>query len=301
MSRSLAGDLDGTPVETVDDCLLCGDSAVAWDPRWDGLLALVPPYRTRRCRRCGLRWLSPRPGPEACQIIYGDDHYFHSGVVAAYSQYAEERASHFRRRAEGLARDGIRTLLDYGAATGEFVAAARKAGIDAAGVEFSADARRDAIARHGVHLLSPEAMEQVDCRFDAIHMNHVLEHMPDPLSHLRWCHGRLREGGLLVSEVPHQFDNLTDRLRRLRGIGGRQQGFDAFSVHHMYFFTPSTYRKIVEAAGFRVESLFTLLSDNPYIRSRARRLLERGLRVVAARFRTGDAIEVRARKAARGA
>lgn len=300
MSRSLAAALDGMPVEAVDGCLLCANAGVAADPRWDRLLALVPPYVTRRCCRCGLRWLSPRPGAEARLVIYGNDHYFHSGVVADYSQFAEERSSHFRLRAEALARAGVRTLLDYGAATGEFVAAAKRAGIDATGVEVSADARREAVAKHDVHLLSPEAMEQVNRKFDAVHMNHVLEHMPDPLSHLRWCHHRLREGGLLVSEVPYQFDNLTDRLRRLRGSGGRQQEFNAFSVHHTYFFTPANYRKIVEAAGFRVEFLVTPLSDNPYIRSGARRFLEWTLRAAATCFRTGDAIEIHARKPRRG-
>jgi hypothetical protein len=129
-------------------------------------------------------------------------------------------------------------------------------------------------------------------------MNHVLEHMPDPVNHLKWCLDKLQPGGALVVEVPRQFDNDADRLRRLAGRGGKQQTFDAFSLHHTYFFAPRTLRKACEFAGFEITSIRTLITPNPNIGSKKRRLLEQLLAWSARKRLGGDAIEVYAIKPA---
>src|SRR4029453_5569035 len=98
--------------------------------------------------------------------------------ITDYAQYADQRHARFAQRAVLLSEMGARTVLDYGAATGDFVAAAREAGLDWAGGEFSSAGREDA-ARKGIALLPPNASLGT---FDAIHMNHVLEHMPDPVA-----------------------------------------------------------------------------------------------------------------------
>ena len=147
-------------------------------------------------------------------------------------------------------------------------------------------------------LLPPEEGATLDRQFDAIHMNHVLEHMPDPLEHLQWCLQRLRPGGMLVAEVPRQFENDADRLRRLVGSGGKQHALDAFSLHHTYFFTPGTLRKCSELAGFEVDSLETLITPNPAIRSATRRTVEKILAWSAKRRLGGDVIVIHAIKPA---
>ena len=289
---SLESDLSHTGVQSVRECVVCGQSRTVRDDRWAELLALPSRYGVQRCAQCGLRWLSPRPDEPGLEIIYSGEHYFHSGGVTDYGQYADQRRARFAERAALLGEMGARTVLDYGAATGEFVAAARQAGLDSTGVEFSAAAREDA-ARKGIDLLPPDAPLGT---FDAIHMNHVLEHMPDPVAHLRWCHDHLNAGGVLAIEVPQQFDNAADQLRRLTGKGGRQAEFDAFSVHHTYFFTPATLREACTLAGFHVETLRTAITPNPNIGSAKRRLLESLLAWSAAHRMTGDVIELYARK-----
>lgn len=282
--------LADAPTEGVDDCVLCGVAGVD-DSRWAGLLALPPPYGVRRCPKCKLRWLSPRPGPQGLSILYSAEHYFHSGEGTGYATFVAERSEHFRARLREMVShigQGGR-ILDYGAATGEFVAIATEMGLEAVGVEFSEAARLEALDK-GVRLLAPD--QEVAGPFDAIHMNHVLEHMPDPLAHLRWCHSMLRPGGLLVVEVPSQFDNDFDALKRALGRGGKQAGFDAFSLHHTYFFTPRNMAAMFARAGFSVQRVRTFVPSQRPATSWKRQVLRSLLWLADKAHRGGDVIEV---------
>lgn len=257
--------LRNLPVETVGDCLLCGGVAGQHDHRWYEYLGLIQPFDILRCPRCELRWLSPRPDAEGYRKLYSSDMYFggKGASPADYSDEAKNRMDYWRARVRTAvaALGGNRptvSFLDYGAATGEFVRVALEEGHACTGMELSADARAAAKARNGVSLLSPEQMEEISSmRFDVIHMNHVLEHMPNPLAHLYWCANRLNSDGLLVLEVPQQFDNDLDRLRRWLRAGGKRPHFDAYSLHHTYFFNPGTMAALLRKAGFQIKTLTT--------------------------------------------
>lgn len=257
--------LRNLPVETVRHCLLCKEVEGQHDDRWCRYLALVEPYDILRCPRCALRWLSPRPDAEGYRTLYSSDMYFggEGASPAGYRDEAKNRVDYWRARVRTasamLERNGpALAFFDYGAATGEFVRVALEEGHACIGVELSADARAEAKTRNGVSLLAPEQMEEIgDMRFDVIHMNHVLEHMPNPLTHLRWCANRLNAQGLLILEVPQQFDNDLDRLRRWLRAGGKRPRFDAYSLHHTYFFNPDTMTILLRKAGFQIKALAT--------------------------------------------
>lgn len=259
------GQLRNLPIETIRDCLLCVGVAGERDRRWYRYLGLVEPYDILRCPQCGLRWLSPRPDVEGYRKLYSSEMYFGgSGASPAdYQDEAKNRVDYWRVRVRTAAAmlGGNRpttSFLDYGAATGEFVRVALEEGHACIGMELSADARAEAKVRNGVSLLSPDQLEAINAaRFDVIHMNHVLEHMPNPLAHLRWCADRLAPGGLLILEVPQQFDNDLDRLRRWLHLGGRRAHLDAYSLHHTYFFNPTTMTTLLGMAGFKIKSLAT--------------------------------------------
>lgn len=283
--------------EDVPKCAICAAGGVR-DERWSRLLCLPSPFGVLRCTRCTLRWLSPRPTAKGYDLLYSDRHYFMASDLPGYAGFAAQRRSLFRSRMRRLKRTGaIQSILDFGAATGEFVAIARDEGIRAEGIEFSRDAREAASAKLGITLFSPAELNKLPEQFDAIHMNHVLEHMPDPAEHLRWCSDRLASGGTIIIEVPNQFDNDADRLRRAVTGGGRQARFDAFSVHHTYFFSPRSLMALVRQAGFdnlHVRTTVTQPSGNLSVK---RRLLGAALNVANRLHHGGDAIELWARRA----
>lgn len=300
MNDSWQQQLRGLPVEEVPNCILCGAAGKA-DRRWSEYLGLVPPFGALYCATCRLRWLSPRPDAEGYKQLYSDALYF-GGKGAApegYAELAKGRVGYFRTRirtvGEIAAAGRPLTILDYGAATGEFVRAARDEGHECTGIELSADARATAKAMNNVSLLSADEAEQVsEMQFDVVHMNHVLEHMPNPLSHLRWCHRILRPGGLLVIEVPQQFDNDLDRLRRWLHVGGRQMRFDAYSLHHTYFFTPHAMALFLPRFGFGTLKLTTFDPNSaPLWPFSAKNVILRTLLGLADRLHSGgNVIEV---------
>lgn len=252
-------DLTTLPTEERPACPLHPRAEAAADPRAAELLGLPPPYGVLRCRRCRLRWLSPRPTEDGYTTLYSYEVYFEGGSVESYARLAKRRRPYFRRRLErieAVAGPAPLHLLDVGAATGGFVAEAAARGHRAVGYEPSAGARREAARRHGLALAGGR-LEDLAPRgpFDVAHLNHVVEHLPDPLALLATVAGLLRPGGVLVVEVPQQFGNALDPVKRL--FGGGRRGLDPYSLHHTYFFAPGNLRELLQAAGFAVAQMRT--------------------------------------------
>ena len=249
-------------VEEVATCIICQDSPVSVDPEFGRHLGLIEPYRIRSCDRCGLRWLSPRPTATGYADLYSYENYFDgSASVEHYPTLAAARRPYFshrlRRIEKMLPGHDCLALLEIGSATGEFVAEARRRGHTATGIELSPGARAMANKNYGIDLLDTP-VDELDkgLRFDVIHMNHVFEHLPYPARTLAECYSRLRPGGLLVLEVPQQIYNDLDRLKRLLRLARTPQ-FNAYSLHHTYFYTPGTLELILHKSGFSTLKLAT--------------------------------------------
>lgn len=294
-------DLRSLPIESVQECELCGDSPVRDDESFARLLGLQQPYAVACCQQCGLRWLSPRPSAEGYAEIYRFDHYFAGeGAVEQYDELLNGRRRYFADRLDSIRQlfeqNSTISILDIGAATGEFVQEARKRQMDATGIELSEGARATAFQRYGIELLACEMDSLEGGRFDVIHMNHVLEHLPSPLAALRSCQRLLREGGYVVLEVPQQLLNDLDRAKRLFGKGNA--AFNIYSLHHTYFYNPSNFRFLLEKAGFDVQSLATANSSRTPITpfSLKNAALRVFLGVADLLHQGGNIIEVYARK-----
>lgn len=261
------------PKETVVNCILCNAAISYENKRFTNYLALPHPYQILNCSDCDLSWLSPRPTITGYAEVYSDQHYFGSGESSPenYQELVSQRLFYYRKRVQWLKylmrKNTPLSILDYGAATGNFVAVARQEGHLCDGVELSGDARLTAIKTLGIKLLSANESQTLNHgQFDVVHMNHVLEHMPDPIGHLQWCRDVLNKDGLLLIEVPNQFHNDLDRVRRFFRVGGKQKIFNSYSLHHTYFFTPSSMRRLMQKSGFEIVKIRTFNPDQAPLR-----------------------------------
>ena len=136
-------------------------------------------------------------------------------------------------------------LLDLGCGDGCFVNLANKNGVAAIGVDKSAPASSGLISS------SIEDFEP-NQKFDAVTLFHVLEHLQSPGLVLEKMATLLKEGGVLVVEVP-LIGSLTERVL----------GRDYFAYRdpsHLHFFTKNKFLDLLREAGWRVEKKgFTLL------------------------------------------
>lgn len=225
-------------------CPLCGGEQFAPLARHDRNLIGI---ETVGCRQCGLVQTNPRPSAEGLDTFYRD-HYrlFYQGARTPDAAYIATlnkdvrlaKTAAFFSEGIGIGRDAV--ILDFGCGEGSLFAALRKAGFTGAfyGVELNASFGEFA-SRHGNALVSNtiRAPEPVDL----VVVNHVLEHLADPVGTLHQLGSLLKpESGRLYVDVPdvEEYASIND-----------------LHIAHIYHFSTRTLRCLVEKAGFTVERI----------------------------------------------
>jgi SAM-dependent methyltransferase len=270
----------------VRSCPVCGSESHMTDS--------FHPAALHKCGGCGLLF-NAAVHPHLVDELYEGDVYAADRMAA----HTSDRQFDSRKRAAWVRRSAAGSrLLDVGAGTGFFVAAAGECGFVAIGIEPSDLAARFGREQLGVDVRTGylEQLELAPGPFDAITMWHVLEHVPDPVALLRTVRARLDAGGVLFVEVPN-IESVGAEI-----FAGRWAHLDHLA--HACHFAPRSLAIAVERAGFEVVELVTLLDnyyDSPRARWRPRRVAGRLIR--SARLGTvrlthparGELLRVRAR------
>ena len=227
-----------------------------------------------RCPDCSMCYLNPRPLLSRLGDYYPQDYHAHrtqkgdvvgdnasvrvrklllrhlyappqrkpTGVAGAFaSVLLAARGSD--RLGAGLPVSGTGRLLDFGCGHGKLLRRMSAAGWDVVGLDFSEQAvnavRAAGLQAHQGTLPHPQLAPG---SFDAVVMEHALEHVPDPLPVLRAARDVLRPRGTLLVHVPN---------------------FNAWEVHrfgefaiqvdlprHLLHLEPATLARMLSAAGF---------------------------------------------------
>lgn len=234
-------------------CNLCGttEAQLVYTLR-DTVYGVPGEFGLRRCLRCGLMYLSPRPTPETIGLYYPADYHSYRPAVEderlALMRWIRRRKLDKRRRlVEQYSRRTQGRLLDVGCATGLFLHAMAQAGWQVMGVEPGASAAEYARRRFGLDVFQG-TLSQAPCppgSFDVVTFWDALEHTFSPADELAQAARLLRPGGSLALSVPN-WDGL-DR----RWFGPHWQGLDA--PRHLYVFTRETLTGLLNRAGFEVQ------------------------------------------------
>ncbi len=201
-------------------------------------------WHIARCARCGLVYVDPRPAAESSRRVYEGESYGFLRSNAA-DGFVDGRPHAERVLGELEHLTGRGRILDIGAATGDFLAAARDRGWQTYGVELSPHAAA-AARRRGLEIGAgtlAEARLPSDS-FDAVTMLDVIEHLPDPVSEVKEVHRVLRPGGILCVETP----NWRSIYRRL--LGRRWAALQPRL--HLLYFDEATLRASLGQAGLTV-------------------------------------------------
>jgi SAM-dependent methyltransferase len=204
--------------------------------------------------------------------------------------------------------------LEVGCGVGHFLVALEAAGFEAWGTEVSASALAR-LRKKGLRVLegSLPALRLEPERFDAVVLFEVLEHVDEPIEHLREARRVLRNGGALLVTTPN-FGSLS---RRLLGEAWR-----VVDPEHVTLFTTRGLCRILERAGFDARAIWSRNLDPTELLRRWRRRAVRsaearqaevdacrealsrpglawvkaGVNTVLRRFRLGDTLEARAER-----
>jgi len=286
-------------IEFLNNCIICGNSHPVNYEKATWLLNLKEPFRVVRCPICRLSWLNPRPTKNAYKKIYSMNIYFRN-----YRTTVSNRMDHFLYRVKRLKNIfplKELKLLDIGSATGEFVALCRDSGIDGIGLELSDYAIKKAIKNYGDHFFKGDVKSFSDKEwsfcFDVVHLNHTFEHFLNPADSLIEIRKLLKQDGILVIEVPYQFNNIVENFKFLLGRATPKE-FGLFSLHHPFFYSPYSLLQLLSKCGFDIISLRTYLpteivGSQILGGQKIKRIL---LKVGDMFFKKGDVIEVFATK-----
>jgi 2-polyprenyl-3-methyl-5-hydroxy-6-metoxy-1,4-benzoquinol methylase len=227
------------------NCGFCGSSTSA-------LLLRSGSHRLVKCASCGLVYTDSYG---AGATSYAEDDYFtrKNQYVSRWNEFCDifepllDKVVRFKREGK---------LLDVGAGVGTLLSVAARRGFIVQGVEVSEWAAAFARKEKGLDVLTgplENACLETES-FDIVTINHVLEHVQDPLALLREIHRILKNDGLLVIGVPN-FGSIMAGLLGAKWPSLRPE-------EHIWHFTPATLTQMIAKSGFD-EAYFEAKENHP--------------------------------------
>ncbi len=231
------------------------ETTIAWQGHEGKRLAHVKGYDVIDCAACGFRHALPLPEPLQLEQAYREQYYAeekptflsHAGEDQAWAELAQnDRLEIF----EHILAPSRRSLLDIGSGPGFFLRTAKARGWQVMGIEPSRQAAAHARSL-GVAVtegfFNAESAPGLGC-FDVVHLNNVLEHVPDPGGILTLAHERLNSGGVICVNVPNDFSAF--QLAG-RGAVGASEWWVA-PPHHLNYFDFDSMSLLLTRLGFTV-------------------------------------------------
>jgi SAM-dependent methyltransferase len=197
-------------------------------------------YLGRRCRDCGVIYISPRPSFDELLNLYGHGES-HTGSRTFVTAADRLNARQNIKVLNDFLRSG--SLLEIGAKTGAFVAEARKSGFDVYAVELNKSEAAYINDTHGIPCETDPLSEATfgGKLFDIIYHCDVTSHFYEPLEEFRRLHDRLKPGGIMVFETGNIGELDAEQLKN----------FDLFQYpDHLFFFGEDSIRKLLAQSGF---------------------------------------------------
>jgi SAM-dependent methyltransferase len=246
---------------------------IAWQDHVGEALDDANGFTVIECDGCRFKHIVPIPTPAELEHVYGHEYYATEkplyiqrhledrewlDLVYAERYVAFERLLGARRR----------RLLDVGSGPGLFLKhGVARGGWEVRGIEPASQAVAHS---RGIGLDVTQGFLDVGTAaslgtFDVVHMNEVLEHLPDPRAMLGLVHGLLDPGGLVALMVPNDYSPFQAALRDACGM----PPWWVAPPHHVNYFDVDSIQRLL-AERFEVVAvetsfpidLFLLMGDN---------------------------------------
>ena len=169
-------------------------------------------------------------------------------------------------------KSNTKRILDIGCGAGFFLKRAMNNGWDVVGIEPSDEAANYAQTL-GIDVKKQFFQNTTSDelgKYDSIHMRFVLEHTTSPQQIIKKCHSLLNENGLLIVEVPNDYNPLQNIVKTIL----QKNEYWLHPPIHVNYFTFTSLRNLLQSNGFEIVSqdatfpleLF-LLMGNDYIQN----------------------------------
>ena len=148
-----------------------------------------------------------------------------------------------------------KTLLDFGAGTGDFLMAAKNDNWKVFGVEPNLGARQKATEK-GIDLLE-NISEIENGKFQVITLWHVLEHLPNLETQIKMLVDKLEQEGTLIIAVPNYKSHDAQHYKNF---------WAAYDVpRHLWHFSKTAIEKLFEPHGMVLVENRPMIFDSFYV------------------------------------
>lgn len=247
----------------------------AWQGHAGVALDTVNGYSVIDCDACRFKHIVPIPTPEELANVYQHEYYSvekplyierHIEDLDWWNLVYAEQYELFEHLLPGD-NGSRRRLLDVGSGPGYFLLHGQQRGWTVRGLEPSKQA---ASHSRGLGLDIVEAFLNDDTAatlgaFDVVHMNEVLEHVPDPRHALALAYSLLEGGGLVSLTVPNDYNPFQHVLREVCGFAP----WWVAPPHHVNYFDVESIQRLLSERFEVVDvettfpiDLFLLMGEN---------------------------------------
>ena len=249
--------------EQLTNCLVCNSTTFTSYLTCKDYTVSKNLFQIVKCTNCDFVFTNPRPATNEIGVYYKSDAYIShtnssKGLLNKAYQFARTSAIKNKLKIVQQNQSQLKSILDYGCGTGEFLAAAKNAGWIAAGLELDEDARNLARKNHQLNVSDPSEVSKFSSgQFGVITLWHVLEHVHLLNETLTDFHRCLASDGVLIIAVPNK-DSFDAKYYK--------EHWAAYDVpRHLYHFTPTTIQKAISKNGFELKATIPLFFDPFYI------------------------------------
>lgn len=243
-------------------CNLCGSKSFEFLLKGqDKMYPIKGDYSLFQCKQCGLIFVNPQPSQKELEKHYPAEKYYSLGKGGAEMKSILQRAyysegNYLSKIALILFKPFINSikivpkgkLLDVGCGSGEFLYLAKKKGMDCYGIEPGKFDRKFADSR-GLKIFNGtlEKAKYQNAYFDVITMNHVFEHVENPMKTMKELKRILKPNGTLIIGIP---------VSGCLAYGVFGKNWIALDIpRHLYIYSKKIMIEYAKKAGFRAEKI----------------------------------------------
>lgn len=231
--------------------------------KYDGLLASwldTIPVEVLGCRVCGHAWYRNQPEPDQLLLMYASGRPLASGEISTNtpSTAMQQEMRRIRRLNNSVCKEPL--LLDYGSGRGRWARAAVAEGFRVVAYEPSVE--RGAEAVPPFQLVHSES-ELAGMKFDVIHLEQVLEHVPDPFETLTTLKAYCGTHTLIRITVPNILrDPSGTRIWESWPFDGKTPHVLA-PFEHLHGFTPASLGRLCVRTGYQPVPACRIVQTHP--------------------------------------
>lgn len=253
----------------IDKCVFCGKSKFNFLYKTqDRTKNFEESFVSVECSKCKIIFLNPQPSFRELKKHYSGNYYSLNKIKSPkdsllvkfrlflYDTFFTNKRPPilkliflpFKNYLRGTVINKNEKLLDIGSGSGQFVYEMKLLGVDSLGVEPGDFDINDA-TKKGVKIIKGDliASKIPKNSFDIITMNHVLEHVPNPIETLKELNGILKKGGTFIVGVPNT-DSFAKKI-----FGKNWYQFDV--PRHLFNYSTDNLKNALKKSGFKIKKI----------------------------------------------